>query len=148
MLTRAHPIRARHTRTIAKRSSGFALMDVLTAILLFSVGVLALVGLQSAMARAQTEAKIRADASYLANDAIGRIWSDINMLSEYIGSKCDAHARCEEWQDLVESTLPQGVGSIAAGSGAGDITITISWTMPSGESHKFVTETSINKSGG
>lgn len=148
MLTRALPSRARIARKIQGPQKGFALMDVLTAILLFSIGVLALVGLQSAMVRTQTEAKIRADASYLANDVIGRIWSDINKLSDYVGSKCDAHARCEEWQDLVESTLPQGVGSIAADTSTGDVTVTITWTMPSGESHKFVTQTSINKSGG
>jgi len=138
----------RPSQGIRRANSGFVMMDVLSAILLFSIGVLALVGLQSAMNRAQTEARIRADASYLANDLIGRIWSDINQLPKYTSSGCSEIDACEEWQSLVESTIPKGSGTVEANKDTGDVVITITWTMPSGDKHQYITQTSINKAGG
>lgn len=145
MLTRSPQTRSRCIRVC---HSGFVMMDVLSAILLFSIGVLALVGLQSAMSRAQIEARIRADASYLANDLIGRIWSDIGQLSKYTVSGCANVKACEEWQTLVENTIPKGTGKVEADKDTGDVVITITWTMPSGDKHQYITQTSISKAGG
>ena len=52
---------------------GFALIEALIALLIFSLAVLGLVGLQAAMTRASTGAKYRAEATYLATDLIGRV---------------------------------------------------------------------------
>ena len=123
-------------------------MDVLVAILLFSVGVLALIGLQSAMTRSQTEAKARADASYLASELVGQIWSDIIQISLYTEAQCESFNRCKEWQDRVAANLPKGEGVVAADVTTGDVTITITWTTPSGDEHKYVTLTNVTSAGG
>lgn len=124
------------------------MMDVLMAILLFSVGVLALIGLQSALTRSQTEAKVRADASYLAQELIGQLWSDMSLLSSYTSSGCATVPRCKEWQDKVSASLPKGTGTVDADITTGDVTVTVQWTTPSGEAHKYVTQTTITKAGG
>ena len=45
---------------------GVVLLEAMIAILIFSVGVLAIVGLQAAMIKNTSESKYRADASYIA----------------------------------------------------------------------------------
>lgn len=132
--------------------AGFVLMDVLVSILLFSVGVLALMALQTAMTRNQTEAKIRADASYLANELIGMMWGQHVDLSKFTTTDCTTVDLCKEWQAKVASALPNGEGKVeasevvpdpASGAISADVTVTISWKSPSGDPHKFVTQTSI-----
>ena len=121
--------------------NGFVLMDVLVSILLFSVGVLALIGLQTAMTRNQTEAKVRADASYLANELIGQMWAQNLDLAKFTTGDCTNAPICKEWQAKVESTLPNGSGTVNTDTDA--VTITITWRTPSGDTHKYVTQTTI-----
>ena len=126
---------------------GIALIEVLVALLIFMMGVLGLVGLQGSMTRAQTESKFRADAAYLASEAIGRMWSDLTNLNSYDGSGCASVARCKEWQDKVGTALPQGTGAVALDATTGDTTITVSWTPPGGETHRYITSTTIARAG-
>ena len=116
--------------------------------LVFMLGVLGLVGLQGAMTRAQTESKMRADAAYLASEAVGRMWSDLSNLSSYNGSSCASLDRCKEWQSKVSGGLPGGTGTITLDAATGDVSVQVSWTLPSGETHKYVTATTIAKAGG
>jgi type IV pilus assembly protein PilV len=55
---------------------GLSLLEGLISILIFSFGILGLVGLQGASIRNSVDAKYRADASYLANQIIGQMWAD------------------------------------------------------------------------
>jgi type IV pilus assembly protein PilV len=55
---------------------GVALLEALVAILLFSMGVLAVVGLQAAMIKNASDSKFRSDASYIAQQWIGKMWAD------------------------------------------------------------------------
>ncbi len=129
----------------ACRISGVALIEVLVAILLFVLGVLGLVGLQSSMTHAQTESKMRADAVYLANEAMGRMWTDVTNIALYDGGNCATQTRCKEWQEKVGHLLPQGTGSITVDTTTGDVAVTVAWTLPNGESHKHVSQTTITK---
>ena len=123
------------------------LIEVLVALLIFMLGVLGLVGLQGSMTRAQTESKLRADATYLASEVVGRMWSDLNNLASYHGSSCASLDRCKEWQSKVASGLPGGSGTITLDVPTGDVTVEIDWTLPSGETHKYVTSTTVAKAG-
>ncbi len=55
--------------------AGVVLLESLIAILIFSLGILALVGMQAFAVTASSEAKYRSDAALLANELIGRMWS-------------------------------------------------------------------------
>jgi len=140
--------RTPHLRGAGRQSErGIALIEVLVALLIFMLGVLGLVGLQTSMTRAQTESKIRADAAYLASEAVGRMWSDLTNLSSYSGTSCASLDRCKEWQGKVASGLPGGTGTITVDVPTGDVSIEIDWTLPSGEIHKYVTSTTVAKAG-
>ena len=50
------------------------LIESLLAILIFSLGILALVGLQAAAVKQSADAKYRTEAALLANEIIGQMW--------------------------------------------------------------------------
>jgi type IV pilus assembly protein PilV len=50
------------------------LLEALIAILIFSVGILGIVGMQASTIKASRDAKFRADAGLLANELIGQMW--------------------------------------------------------------------------
>lgn len=125
------------------------LIEVLISVLIFSVGVVALVALQAAMTRAQTEAKARTDASYLATELVGLMWSDVNSLTSYKTASCASNTQCNMWLAKVQQTLPIDtaplvtVNTDAASPMLGDVSITITWRPPSGDTHRYVMSTSI-----
>ena len=55
---------------------GSVLLEALIAILLFSMGMLALAGLQAAALKNAAEAKYRAEASLLASQIIAQMWTE------------------------------------------------------------------------
>lgn len=59
-----------------KKESGVALLEALIAVLIFSLGILALMGLQAISIKQTADAKYRADAAFLANQIIGEMWAD------------------------------------------------------------------------
>lgn len=50
------------------------LLEGLIAVLIFSMGILAIVGMQAAAVKASGDAKYRSDAALLANELIGKMW--------------------------------------------------------------------------
>lgn len=118
------------------------LVEVLVSVLLFSVGVLALVGLQANMNQAQGAAKVRTDAAYLASELTGLMWSDLAHLADYEDSKCGAYARCQAWRDKLARSLPNGLATVTMPT-AGEVKIEITWSLPDGAPHKFISETTI-----
>lgn len=134
--------------TALPEERGIALLEVLVAILIFMLGVLGLIGLQGSMTRAQTESKVRADAAYLASEVIGRMWADVVNVNAYAGTDSCTASSCTEWRSKVEKVLPSGDAVITVDSVTGDVSITVTWTTPDGNSHKYVTSTTIaSKSG-
>jgi type IV pilus assembly protein PilV len=59
----------------ASRQSGVMLIEALVAILIFSIGILGIVGLQTSAVKASSDARYRSEAALLANELIGRMWA-------------------------------------------------------------------------
>lgn len=131
----------------AHQQRGVAIIEALVSMLLFSLGVLALVGLQGSMVRAQTDAKVRADAAYLASEVVGKMWSDLQNIAQYNGTACAEQTRCKEWQDKVASLLPNGSGAVTVDTSTNDVTVTIGWDSPDQSAHRYVTHTTIVAAG-
>lgn len=73
----ARPQQSRRPGSAQLRAqSGVMLLEALIGILLFTLGILALLGLQGSMVRATSDVKYRSEATYLANQIIGRMWLD------------------------------------------------------------------------
>ncbi|MEO8297441.1 MAG: pilus assembly protein PilV [Burkholderiales bacterium] len=133
------------------------MLEALIALLIFSLGVLGLVGLQASLARATSSSKYRAEASFLANELIGTMWTDAPNLASY--KTCSTHAPCNRWQTRVNALLPSGTPSLSVCTNSdtsaecsddlgyqtvGRVRITITWTVPNEASHTFTTITTIN----
>lgn len=110
--------------------SGMALLEALIAIVLFSMGILALAGLQANMLQNTSTSKYRADASYIAQQRIGTMWASGNAAS-YAGTVTD-----------ISTVLPSGSLAVAQ-AGVNQYTITVTWQPPGDTTHNFTTTASI-----
>lgn len=124
-----------HTRarTVSEKAQGgIALVEALIAVLLFSLGILALVGLQAVMSKNVTHAKLRAEASFLANQLIGQMWVDQANLSSYAatGGICatEGYANCTNWQTQVSQVLPNGNADVTINGTV--VSISLNWRLP------------------
>ena len=125
---------------------GIALLEAMVSILIFLVGILGVIGLHSAMMRAQGAAKSRADAAVLASEVVGSMWGDVGSLASYtssVGTPC-SHVPCARWLAKVATTLPQGSAAIVASAQTGVATISVSWILPTDGAHLYVTTTAIH----
>jgi type IV pilus assembly protein PilV len=113
-----------------RRSSaaGFTLIEVLVSILVFSFGLLGLVGMQARILQASTQNADRARASLLANEIVSVMWA--KQTTAITGSPDYA-----SWQARVASPatvgLPGGKGSVSKPDANKQVTITIAWRPPS-----------------
>ncbi|NOT99957.1 MAG: prepilin-type cleavage/methylation domain-containing protein [Gallionella sp.] len=112
---------------------GIVLLEALIAVLLFSMGVLALVGLQAAMMKNNADSKVRSDASYLAQQIIGQMWTNPTNIAAFAVTNGNI------------PTLPNGTQTIAiVGTNPAAVTITLRWTEPGQEPHSFITTANIS----
>ena len=115
-------------RSNKRTSGGSVLLEALVGILIFSIGILALVAMQAESIRNTTEAKYRNDASYLANQIIGRMWADrvksdgtsnLGSYSHYAGGatacsptgSASTYGGVTDWLADVNATLPNAAAN-------------------------------------
>ena len=103
--------------SIKSKQKGMVLLEALIAVVIFSMGILALVGLQAAMVQNTTSSKVRADASYIAQQRIGLMWSNPANAATYVVAN-----------DPVAS-LPNGVVTITQPV-TGQFQVDVGWTLP------------------
>jgi len=72
----------RSMKTSLRPQAGVMLLEALIGILIFSVGILAMVGMQATAFSASADAKNRAEAAAYANDIISRIWMGVDRTSD------------------------------------------------------------------
>lgn len=112
---------------------GVAIIEVMVAILLFSVGVLAVVGLQASMLQNTSDAKYRAEASYIAQQMIGQMWSDP------AGTGAGNYNTVTNIPDL-----PNGSLTVTQAAAGGAYTVSVSWQQPGQDPHVFTTLATIS----
>ena len=112
-----------------KCQKGSILLESLIAILVFSFGILGIVGLQASSIKATTQSKQRIDASLVANQQIANMWLDRTNLASFVESNTILASLAES--DTSTTSLPNGKRTTAV---VGDqVTVTVSWQLP-GES--------------
>lgn len=129
----------------ARRQSaqkGMVLIEALLGILIFSIGILAMLGMQSVGMQTTVDAKYRSDAAYLANEVISQMWVDQggvsqNNLPKYDTTNATAYAPRDNWIAEVQSTLPNATGANApvitvSGSPPSQVAVTVKWQRPGG----------------
>lgn len=145
-------------RTLDKQA-GIMLLEGLIAILVFSLGILALVGMQGVAVKQVTDAKYRSDASLLASQLIGTMWVS-NRTPAALKANFDTtngeSTELTNWKVAVAATLPgitddanqptvdvTSLGTVNDGT----VTMTIFWRTPGDDAsspiHKYVTVAQI-----
>jgi type IV pilus assembly protein PilV len=128
---------------------GATLLEALIGILIFSVGILALVGMQALAIKHMSDAKYRSDAAFFANEIIGQMWVNRASLGSYAYPGTGAPpAAISGWVTSIQGALP-GVTAAAnlpiitvAGT---TVTVTVRWQLPGGgDVHRHVTMAYIN----
>ncbi len=119
-------------RTVARRpvagkaakQAGMTLIEVLVAVLVFSVGLLGLVGLQTRATQFSQVAQDMSRAALLANEMVS-LMETTNTLAPPAAAVTAWSARVA---DAADQGLPNGVGAVAVAGGVA--TITITWAHP------------------
>lgn len=134
------------------KQNGVMLLEALLGILIFSIGILGLMGLQAVSISNTIEARYRSEAGFLANQIVGRIWTDRAQLAAYAlaaGTTCNTGTNTPlmEWVCQVEGTLP---GITAAANrptieiATDTVTVTVRWQLPNADARRFQVITRIN----
>ena len=131
---------------------GLLLIEALVALLIFSLGILAIIGLQAQSIRHSADAKFRADAGFLASQIIGYVWADRANIAQYShrpnggvcspGGSASGNANVQAWLVNVNALLPGADGtrqSIAIDAATRRITVSICWESRSGMHNHVVT---------
>jgi type IV pilus assembly protein PilV len=131
------------------RQRGATLLEALIGILIFSIGILALIGMQALAIKQMSDAKYRSDASFFANEIIGQMWVNRASLGSYAFAGAGAPpAAINSWVTSIQNGLP-GVTAAAnlpiitvAGT---TVTVTVRWQLPGGaDVHRHITMAYIN----
>ena len=115
-----HSRRCHHRR----RASGISLIEVLVVLVLFSFGLIGVVGLQAKAVQYSVSAEDSNRAAMLANEMAAAMWTNQTVLLP--------PATVVDWQTAVADAtgrgLPNGLGDVAV---AGTLaTITVTWRAP------------------
>lgn len=131
-------------RSRSRRSqAGFTLIEVLVSVLIFSVGILGAVGLQATAIRLSTDARQRAEATFLADQLLARM-----LIADPATAATFAHhpngtttcaptgaastnAIVTEWLSEVTATFPRAAGNeqqiVVSGTPANEVTVKLCW---------------------
>ncbi|MGB7596896.1 MAG: pilus assembly protein PilV [Gallionella sp.] len=144
-------------RSQPKIQAGSVLLEGLISILLFSVGILAIVGLQGASIKMSGDAQYRSDASLLANQLIGQMWASDRTPATLVGNFASpTGSNYTNWLNSVNVSLP-GVSGVQASqpvvtitptqtadptstiAPSSVVTVTIYWNSPNEpvQAHKY-----------
>lgn len=135
----------KHFKKLKRRSgqSGFTLVEVLISVVVLSIGLLGLAGLQTMAIKFDHEAYLRTQVAYLADDMAARMRANRSQAAAYIGNitttppaACETAAGCTpaqmadydtaKWQALITELLPQGTGMVSQ-TAAPLYQVTIGW---------------------
>lgn len=146
-----------NTKTPAGRIRGFSMIEILVTIVVLSIGLLGLAGLQLTGLKYNHSAYLRSQATLLASDIIDRMRANrqVALTGGYDllmgsmpgnascvgpGQNCTpaemATADIAEWKQALQDLLPAGDGSIERQVNGNEVifTVTIQWDDTRGES--------------
>lgn len=123
-----------------KRHGGFSLLEVLIALLVFSLGLLGLAALQAYSVKANQSAHLRSQATALVNMMMDDIRANrANIASYYSNDYAEfdcatepadtpiATHDLETWRQQINCALPQGRGAVAP-IGNNEVAVCIRWS--------------------
>ena len=143
-------------RSFRNGQSGVMLLEALIGILIFSLGILAMVGLQAMSLRLATDSRDRAEAANLATQLIGQMWLNRAAVASYqYSGSGTAPSALTSWISQVNASLPNaaanppivtvGAASINGVAVGTQTTVTLRWKSPTDPTvHQYVMTAYIN----
>ena len=131
------PKMKRNAIASVKHMQGVVMLEALIAILIFSMGILAIVGLQAAMLKNTSDARYRAEATFIAQQKLGEIWTNMkthDALSGYVIDNEDISNLLPDGRRIVEVTAAPEC----------QVTVTVQWQLPGEEIHRHRTAARLN----
>ncbi len=121
-------------RTQHARQRGLSLIEVLVAIVVISLGLLGMAGLQAASLRSSQSALYRAQAAQLADDMAERMRTNVGQATAYALTLAATGPACvgvcaadiDDWLAKLRR-LPAGDGAIAVDTANEVVAITVQW---------------------
>jgi type IV pilus assembly protein PilV len=124
-----------------KQQQGVVLLEALIGILIFSLGVLALVAMQAVSISNVSNSRYRSEAAFLANEIVAQAWVDrglnyANMPNYVVTSGVSGYAPVQGWVNKVHTLLPgsttnqPSVDIATPAAGGRQMTVTIRWQAP------------------
>ena len=146
--------------SLRNAQSGVMLLEALIGILIFSLGILAMVGMQAMSIRLATDSRERAEAANLAGQLVGEMWLNRSTLAsyQYAGSGT-APAALTNWIAQLDAALPNAAtyppivnvspvtwpSVVPAATLGTQTTVTLRWKSPTDTTvHQFVMTAYIN----
>jgi type IV pilus assembly protein PilV len=137
----------------ARGQRGAMMLEALIGILIFSTGIQPQIGIQALSNAYASDAKYRADASFLANQIIAEMWvnrvaafpaADAASPYAYAGNGTDvddAPDLIENWVQTIVDNLPGAasyhpiitVDNVAASATYRQVSVTVRWRPPNSE---------------
>ena len=134
--------------------AGIMLLEAIIAILIFSFGILAVVGMQARAVQDMGQAKYRSDASFLANQLVADIWTNAKNVADYKWTSGAPPTAVSTWADQVYASLPGAQDhqpTVEYDAASQEVIVTLYWITPAELSanpksppHKFSAVTYIN----
>jgi type IV pilus assembly protein PilV len=133
--------------------TGSALIEGLTAVTIFSLGIMGVIGLQASVLENNAQSQIRAEASYLAQEIMGVAMADAANVACYTVNPASgactnpvAQAAVADWQARVLDTLPGADAQLPAVilDADGTFTVTLQWKRQTDDTwNNYVSTTNI-----
>lgn len=141
----------------ARQQRGVMLIEALVGILIFTIGVFAVMGLQAVSIKNSIEAKNRTDASMFANSLISQMSVDSKSLATLQASYNSPGGNVyAQWLTDVQNIMP-GVSGVPAtqpmvavtpvtsnGVNAIQVAVTVFWQAPGQGLHNFTASSQLN----
>lgn len=108
-----------------KTERGSVLIESMVALVIFSMGVLSLVGLQAAMLKNSNDSRYRAEAQLIAQTHLANMMAYGGDASSYV-SKVDG--------EKIKTQLPNGTIGFSSLTNS-MVTVTVGWQVPGGNAH-------------
>jgi type IV pilus assembly protein PilV len=121
-----------------KHQAGVILIEALIGILIFSIGILALLGMQGTAIKNTTDARYRSEAAFLATQIAGQMWvDDKDKLARYNTADPTPYPPRDDWMKSVAAILPGSTAptiqvgpDLAVGLADREIRVQVQWLQP------------------
>jgi type IV pilus assembly protein PilV len=140
-----------HNPSGPHRARGFTLVEAMVGLLVLSIGLVGIAGLQLAGLRASQSSAWRSQATYLSYDIIERMRLNPVNRRDYVVDLLEtatpgdrATTDISEWKTRLAAALPGGDGTVAlAGVDETLVTVTVQWTDARGDNTGVADDTPL-----